>query len=100
MKALIWIICIISLSLTIVLLGYAGIILGGIPTAMLYSAMFGIALALCKKWDIHKNTKNKSQNNDNTSSSTKENPDTWNAVIAIAVSLIFATIFIVIATRR
>ena len=54
MKVIIWLGCIFGLSLFIVILKNAGIILGGIPTALLFWAMLWLARTLCKKWDEHK----------------------------------------------
>ncbi len=54
MKVLIWFGCIFGLSLFIVILKNAGIILGGIPTALLYGGMYWSARMLCKKWDEQK----------------------------------------------
>lgn len=51
MKALIWIGCIFSLSLCTVLIKNCGIILGGIPTALMFGGMWWLATTLCKKWD-------------------------------------------------
>ena len=54
MKALIWIGCIFSLSLCMTLIKNGGIILGGIPTALMFGAMWWLARTLCKKWDARK----------------------------------------------
>ena len=54
MKVLIWLGYIFGLSLFIVILKNVGIILGGIPTALLFWGMLWLARALCKKWDEHK----------------------------------------------
>ena len=55
MKALIWIGCIFCLSLCIVLIKDCGIILGGIPSALMFGVMWWVADKLCKKWDSRKN---------------------------------------------
>ena len=34
------------------ILGYAGLILGGIPTVLLFALMWFSATKLCKKWDF------------------------------------------------
>ena len=54
MKAVIWLGCIFSLSFFMVILKNSGIILGGIPTALLFGGMLWLARTLCKKWDEHK----------------------------------------------
>jgi hypothetical protein len=59
MKILIWFGCIFMLSLITVLLKYAGVLLGFIPTFILGSLMFWTARTLCKKWDIYKQNKKK-----------------------------------------
>ena len=65
MKALIWIGCIFSLSLCTVLIKNCGIILGGIPSALMFGGMWWIATTLCKKWDARKNNKeNKGDHDD------------------------------------
>lgn len=57
MKAVIWIGCIFSLSLFIVILKYSGITLGGIPTGLLFGGMLCLRDALYKKWDHHRTVK-------------------------------------------
>lgn len=55
MKIVIWVLCILVYSAVSVLIREAGIVLGGIPTALLGLALvFGPAPALCKAWDKHK----------------------------------------------
>ena len=51
MKVLIWIGCILLTSLIVVALGYTGVRLGGIPTALLYAVMIWVARSLCKAYD-------------------------------------------------
>ena len=51
MKVLIWIGCLFVASLIIVSLRYAGVLLGGIPTALLYAATLWAARTLCQKYD-------------------------------------------------
>ena len=51
MKIAIWCICIILNAVITVALKYNGIILGGVPTAILFACTFGLAVLLCKKWD-------------------------------------------------
>ena len=57
MKFLIWFLCILMYSLITVGVRSNGFILGGIPTALLALATFGLARFLCKKWDMHKQIK-------------------------------------------
>lgn len=66
MKALIWIGCIFSLSLCLVFIRYAGVILGGIPSAALFAGMWFLARFLCKKWDEHKKSKKENNSEDET----------------------------------
>ena len=54
MKVVIWLGCIFGLSFFIVILKNAGIILGGIPTALLFGGMLWLARTMCKKWDEQK----------------------------------------------
>ena len=44
----------------------AGIILGGIPSALMFGGMWWIASSLCKKWDGRKerNTNKEDENNE------------------------------------
>lgn len=51
MKVLIWIGCIFCASLVQTIAMQSGIILGGLPTLLLYGAMFFAASALCKAYD-------------------------------------------------
>lgn len=57
MKVLIWFLCILAVSTVKVLLQSAGIILGAIPTILLYGGGFWLGSTLCKAWDKHKNDK-------------------------------------------
>ena len=57
MKVLIWFLCIFAYALITTLIKEAGIILGAIPTVILYGATFWLARTLCKKWDEHKESK-------------------------------------------
>ena len=53
MKVFIWIGCLFANSVVVVLFGYAGILLGAVPTMLLYGATFWLASTLCRKWDLH-----------------------------------------------
>lgn len=64
MKALIWIGCIFSLSLCTVLIKNCGIILGGIPSALMFGGMWWLATTLCKKCDARKNKNDNKGDND------------------------------------
>ena len=57
MKVLIWFLCIFTNALITTLIKEAGVILGAIPTVILYGATFWLARTLCKKWDEHKESK-------------------------------------------
>ena len=65
MKALIWIGCIFTLSLCFVMIKNAGIILGGIPSALMFGGMWWIASSLSKKWDSRKERKMNKEDEDN-----------------------------------
>lgn len=52
MKVLIWIGCLFAKGIVVTLLGYAGIILGGLPTVLLFVATCWLADTLCRKWDL------------------------------------------------
>ena len=54
MKVLIWILCIFANTLITTILKESGILLGAIPTMILFGAMLWLARTLCKKWDEHK----------------------------------------------
>ena len=57
MKVLIWICGILLYVIITLIFKYNGVILGGIPTAILFGiTMWGIH-TLCKKWDNHKQEK-------------------------------------------
>ena len=62
MKVLIWFLCIFANALITTLIKEAGVILGAIPTVILYGATFWLARTLCKKWDEHKENKAVKQN--------------------------------------
>ena len=53
MKVIIWGGCVVALSILLVLLRYAGVMLGGIPTGLLFFGMSMLAAYLCKRWDGH-----------------------------------------------
>lgn len=57
MKVLIWFLCIFANALVTTLIRESGVILGGIPAAVLFGATFWLARTLCKKWDEHKAAK-------------------------------------------
>lgn len=51
MKFVIWFVCCFVFAFIQMLLRDAGILLGGIPTAVLAAAMFWVARKLCEKWN-------------------------------------------------
>ena len=61
MKILIWVACLLANSIITVVIKANGIILGGIPTFIMYMITFAVARTLCEKWEEHK--KNKEQRN-------------------------------------
>lgn len=62
MKVLIWFLCIFANALITTLIKEAGVILGGIPTALMFAATLWLARTLCKKWDEHKGNKSIEEN--------------------------------------
>lgn len=60
MKVLIWVVCFFCSAVTQVIIKEQGIILGGIPTALLFGATWFVAKKLCDLWDKHEI--NKKQN--------------------------------------
>lgn len=54
MKVLIWILCIFANALITTILKEGGILLGAIPTMILFAATLWLARTLCEKWDEHK----------------------------------------------
>ena len=59
MKVLIWIVCILCASAIQVFIKNQGIILGGIPTALLMYVTWFTARKLCKVWDNRKSAQQK-----------------------------------------
>lgn len=55
MKFLIWVGCIFLVSVITTSIRMNGIILGAIPTVILYAGMVWLAKTLCKKWDENHN---------------------------------------------
>ena len=64
MKALIWIGAILFAAIFTVMLRYAGIVLGGLPTAILYGGVAFFAFTLCKKLDQGGNGNGKNDDGD------------------------------------
>ena len=52
MKALIWIAVCFVYGLIVTMMAESGIILGGIPTAILVGVLFSTARYLCSRWDV------------------------------------------------
>lgn len=57
MKVLIWSLCIFVTALITTFIKESGVILGAIPSVILFSIMMWSARTLCKKWDEHKGNK-------------------------------------------
>lgn len=53
MKILIWIGCFLGFTIIRMIAEDCGIILGGLPTALLFGATWYIANKSCEKWDMH-----------------------------------------------
>lgn len=54
MKFLIWFLCIMANVIITMIINDAGIILGGIPSALMFAVTFWLARTLCQKWEAHK----------------------------------------------
>ncbi len=54
MKVLIWVLCFFLNALISAIIKGNGVILGAIPTVILYGVTIWLARTLCKKWDEHK----------------------------------------------
>ncbi len=57
MKVIIWLACFFVNALITTAFRSNGILLGAIPTVLLFSATVWVARALCRKWDDHKGNK-------------------------------------------
>ena len=62
MKAVIWIGILFVVSAINTLLGMNGILLGAIPTVLIYCAAIWLAATLCKVWENHRNEKEAKKN--------------------------------------
>ena len=51
MKTLIWVGCIFVLSISTLLIKNVGIVMGGIPTVLMFGGMWWLAQTLSAKWD-------------------------------------------------
>lgn len=54
MKFLICFLCFFALVLTITIFKWCGIILGGVPTMLIYIVYSSLAIRLCILWNRHK----------------------------------------------
>ena len=54
MKIFIWVACLFANSIITAVIKANGIILGGIPTFIMYMITFAVARTLCEKWEEHK----------------------------------------------
>ena len=54
MKVLIWVLCLFANALITTIIKGSGVILGAIPTVILYGVTIWLARTLCKKWDERK----------------------------------------------
>lgn len=54
MKVLIWLLCFFVNGLITTLIRESGVILGAIPTVILFASTMWLARTLCQKWDEHK----------------------------------------------
>ena len=66
MKAFIWFMMILIAAVIVTVIKETGYIIGGIPAAILYGAMFFGARKLCQKWDEHKAKKANQNKEENT----------------------------------
>ncbi len=62
MKVLIWLLCIFANALITTLIKESGVILGAIPSVILFSITMWLARTLCNKWDEYKENKADSKN--------------------------------------
>lgn len=62
MKVLIWFLCLFANAMVTTLAKENGIILGAIPTVVLYALAATLAQVLCGAWDKHKQKKTDKQN--------------------------------------
>ena len=54
MKVLIWVVCFFVNALVTTIVKESGVILGAIPTVILYGVTIWLARTLCRKWDERK----------------------------------------------
>ena len=54
MKGLIWFMCVVANAVFTIIFNANGILLGAIPTMILFGTTFWLARTLCKKWDENK----------------------------------------------
>ena len=78
MKALIWIGCIFSLGLILALIRNSGVILGGLPSALLFGATLFIANYACKQLDKIKGVTSDEKQDENASENLENYSDEIN----------------------
>ena len=61
MKVLIWVLCLFLNALITTIIKDNGVILGAIPTVILYGVTIWLARTLCKRWDERKTDKTPDQ---------------------------------------
>ena len=66
MKVLIWCLCFFANAFITTILKQAGIMLGGIPTMLLFAGTIWLARTLCKSWDERKKAKKEEKSNEKT----------------------------------
>ena len=64
MKIVIWGGLIVAVSAIITAFSMNGILLGAIPTVLIYGVMFWLAKTLCKVWENHRDEKDARANKD------------------------------------
>lgn len=62
MKIFIWFLCILANAIITTVIKESGVILGAIPSVLLFGGTMWLARTLCKKWDEHKQTNTSEQN--------------------------------------
>ena len=63
MKILIWFVCILVMAIIQTIISSSGIILGAIPSVILFLAMWQVATTLCKKYDEKKADRTNNEGN-------------------------------------
>ena len=63
MKGLIWFLCIFACAAVFAAFRMKGILLGGIPSMIIFGSALWLARTLCRKWDEHKEDQERGDSN-------------------------------------